>query len=175
MTHDWRNYILAAVFGFGVLATALFMPSSRALAFGASSAEDEANIQFKKAEKAINVKDYGNAVQLLQGVLKSDPNNADALNYLAFSQRNLGQVDDAMKNYNAALAIKPDHKGALEYQGELYLMIGNPTAAEANLDKLNRICKFGCKEKDILQAALEHFSDKKSSSLEPPHTSMTRY
>jgi tetratricopeptide (TPR) repeat protein len=164
MMHVTRHEIFAAVLALGLTAAGASAWSTHAFAFGSSSAEDEADSQFRKAEKAIKAKKYDEAVPLLQAVLKSTPKNADALNELAYSQRNLGQLDEAMTNYNAALAINPEHKGALEYQGELYLMQGNSTAAEANLEKLGQICKRGCAEKDALSAALERFKNAKAAA-----------
>ncbi len=54
----------------------------------------------------------------------------------AFSYRKTGDLDRAASHYDQALKLDPKHKGALEYQGELFLMQGNRAAAEANLAKL---------------------------------------
>ncbi|TAL02981.1 MAG: tetratricopeptide repeat protein [Rhodospirillaceae bacterium] len=175
MIYGRRNDLLAIFFCLAVVAVALALSTDHAFAFGASSSEDEHVDKFRDAEKAVKAKDYNRAVQLLQDVLAENPNNANALNYLAFSQRNLGQLDDAMKNYNAALTIKPDHKGALAYQGELYLMLGNQPAAQANLDKLSQICKRGCQEKDALVAALAHYNEGQFLSNAPATTPGTGY
>jgi tetratricopeptide (TPR) repeat protein len=162
MTHKKR--IFATALAVGLMATATATVGDQARAFDSSGPEDEADSQFRKAEKAIKAKKYDEAIPLLQAVLKSTPKNADALNELAYSQRNLGRLDEAMTNYNAALAINPEHKGALEYQGELFLMQGNSVAAEANLEKLNQICKRGCAEKAALSAAVERFKNAKAAA-----------
>jgi len=126
-------------------------------AMGSSSSESKSDAGFRKAEKAVKAKEFDKAIPLLQDVLKEDPTNADALNYLGYSQRKTGKLDDAMKNYNAALAAKPDHKATLEYQGELFLMLNDKTSAEANLEKLKQLCKR-CDEREALQAALDQFT-----------------
>lgn len=56
-------------------------------------------------------------------------------------------------NYDRALAIDPNHLGAQEYQGELFLMLGDLDAAQANLDHLTRICGT-CPEREDLREAI---------------------
>jgi len=166
MGGKWRHGIMTALLIVGFAAATASIPSD-AFAFGASSSEDRKIDAFRDGVRAVNAKDFARATQLFQAVVQKDPKNADAFNYLAYSQRNLGQLDAAMQNYNTALTIKPDHKGALEYQGELFLMMGNQTSAEGNLDKLTQACPHGCKEKDILVAAIARFKETKSSSNDP--------
>ena len=91
---------------------------------------------------------------MLESVVKAEPRNADAWNYIGFSHRKLEQYDKALAAYNKALAIDPKHRGAREYLGELYLMTGNVAKAEAQLRKLDGICTFGCEEYDDLKAAI---------------------
>jgi tetratricopeptide (TPR) repeat protein len=154
----------AAAFTIGILAMGA-APWSEALAMGSSSSSDNAESRYTAAVKAVNAKSYDKAVGLLQKVLKDDPKNADALNYLAYSQRNLGKLDDAMANYNAALAVNPNHLGALEYQGELYLMMKNRAGAEANLAKLNALCTESCPEQRAMQRAMNEFNKSQTSSV----------
>ena len=49
-------------------------------------------------------------------------------------------MDVAATSYTAALKINPGHLGALEYQGEMYLELGQTDAAMANLKKLQGLC-----------------------------------
>jgi len=42
----------------------------------------------------------------------------------------------------------------LEYQGELFLILGNKDAAADNLAKLDKICWMGCSEYDDLKQAI---------------------
>jgi tetratricopeptide (TPR) repeat protein len=44
---------------------------------------------------------------------------------LGFSFRKMGNLDKAAFYYEKALTISPKHKGALEYQGEMFLTLGN--------------------------------------------------
>ena len=55
--------------------------------------------------------------------------------------------------YDKALTINPNHKGALEYKGELYLTLGNLSGAEELLERLRKSCSFNCSEvKDLKDA-----------------------
>ena len=69
--------------------------------------------------------------------------------------RKIGKLDVAGVYYQRALEIDPKHKGALEYQGELFLMRGEKDAAHANLEKLDKICWMGCNEYDVLKKAID--------------------
>src|SRR3546814_14717232 len=80
---------------------------------------------------------YAEAIPLLEQVVAKDAKNADALNYLGYSNRQLGNNDAALAHYQAALAVEPDHRGANEYLGELYLTLGDLPKAEERLDVLD--------------------------------------
>ncbi len=62
--------------------------------------------------------------------------------------------------YQKALAIKPDHRGANEYIGELYLETGKPAKARERLKVLDSACFFGCEEYDELKAAIAAYEAK---------------
>jgi tetratricopeptide (TPR) repeat protein len=59
-------------------------------------------------------------------------------------------MDGAEDYYAQALKIDPDHKGANEYLGELYLEIGAIDKAKRQLARLDAICAFGCVEREDL-------------------------
>ncbi len=99
---------------------------------------------------------YQEAILRLQSAEKSAQNDADIQNLLGFAHRKIGKLDAASSYYQRALKINPKHKGALEYQGELFLMHGNKEAAQANLAKLDKICWLGCSEYDDLKKAIDN-------------------
>ena len=113
--------------------------------------------EYKKAVKAIKKEDYAKAMELLQMVIDDDPEDANAWNYMGYSLRKTGQFDEALAAYQKALAIKPKHKGALEYLGELYLQTDQPEKARAQLDKLDKACFFTCKEYRMLKAKIAQY------------------
>ena len=127
--------------------------------FSAGSSSDSNNAKTKSsaylsAEKLINKKQYSDAIVKLNDALVTDSKNADIYNYLGFSHRKLGKMEDAAFFYNKALEINPKHKGALEYQGEMYLTLNQIGKAEENLKKLDKICFLGCTEFDKLKKSI---------------------
>lgn len=128
----------------------------------------EGDIDFTPAHEAIDQGNFTEAIDFLEiEILEWYPDNAEALNLKAYSLRNMGKLSEALKFYNRALEADPEHQGALEYQGELFLQMGNRAAAEANLTKLVGLCPRGCDAHEELQAAIERFKDGKVSWIKP--------
>jgi hypothetical protein len=69
----------------------------------------------------------------------------------------LGDYPGSLDFYQRALAINPDHKGAHEYLGELYLMVHDSASADGQLAELTRLCPDGCEEKDVLTKAIADY------------------
>ena len=109
---------------------------------------------YNEAVTLITAEKYQDAIAPLQSAEKSAKNDADVQNLLGFVYRKTGKLDAAGLHYKRALKINPKHKGALEYQGELFLMQGNKEAAQANMAKLDKICWLGCDEYDDLKKAI---------------------
>lgn len=97
------------------------------------------------------------AISELNKELVESPDDADLLNLLAYSQRKLMRFDEAMVNYHKALKIEPEHRGANEYLGELYLQLGQLDKALERLKVLDDDCFFGCEEFDELEQAIEAY------------------
>ena len=62
---------------------------------------------------------------------------ADKFNLLGFTARKSGNLQAAGEYYERALEINPKHIQALEYQGELFLQLGEIEQAKKNLEKIN--------------------------------------
>jgi Flp pilus assembly protein TadD len=101
---------------------------------------------YAAGKQALERKDWAEAVKRFGQAALRDPDNADLQNYLGFSYRNLGQLDAAFKHYQRALELNPRHRGAHEYAGEAYLMVGDLAGAERHLAALRKICLLGCEE-----------------------------
>lgn len=128
----------------------------------------EDDLDFTEVQEMIDAGEYQKAISYLDyEVIEWYPENAEALTLKAYSLRSMGRLEEAMVVYNEALASDPTHKGALEYQGELYLKMGNQEAAQENLQKLANLCPRGCEAHDILQAAIERFKDGEMSWVPP--------
>ena len=82
------------------------------------------------------------------------PDNADINNYYGFIYRKMGQYGKSGQFYKKALQLDPRHKGALEYQGELFIKTNKKELAEKNLILLKNICGTSCPEYKKLEKAL---------------------
>ena len=112
---------------------------------------------YNKALVLIKDKNYDKAIVKLKEAEAAAKKDADIQNLLGFSHRKSGKLDEAAKYYKSALALDTKHKGALEYQGELFLMLGDKASAEKNLQKLDKICWLGCSELDDLRTAIRDY------------------
>jgi tetratricopeptide (TPR) repeat protein len=89
----------------------------------------------------------------------NDTGNADWQNLMGYSLRKASPPDypAAERHYTEALRINPSHRGALEYSGELYLLMGDLPRAEQQLARLDKACTFGCEEyTDLKRAIAQH-------------------
>jgi Flp pilus assembly protein TadD len=117
--------------------------------------DPQKSVKMEKAKALIDNKDFKPAVLLLKAALAKAPNNADAWNLMGYAHRKLGQVDQALGFYQKALLLNAEHRGALEYLGELYLQTGRPKQAKEMLKRLDDACFFGCEEYDDLKKAFQ--------------------
>ncbi|MDX2156130.1 MAG: tetratricopeptide repeat protein [Hyphomicrobiaceae bacterium] len=80
--------------------------------------------------------------------------HADVYNLMGFAYRKMGNYPRATTFYAKALDFDVNHKGALEYQGELFLETGQLDRAKANLQRLESLCPLGCEEREDLEKAI---------------------
>jgi len=127
----------------------------QAWAMGSSDTpSDQQADPYKQAKSLIDDKEYGKAIPILQKLVKDKGAYADALNLLGYSYRKSGDAKTALDYYNQALAMEPDHLGANEYLGELYLEQKQPDKAKERLAVLKRACG-SCEEAKELEAAIQ--------------------
>ena len=105
-------------------------------------------------------------IPLLQGVVARDNLNADAYNWLAYATRKNGDAAGSLPIYEKALAIDPKHRGAHEYMGEAYLVLGNVAKAKEHLTVLDKLCFLPCEEYRDLKKAVEAYE--KSGGKDKP-------
>jgi len=108
---------------------------------------------------AIKAKNFDAALAELKS-LAAMYQNPDVYNLLGFALRKTGDRQQSMTYYKKALDFDPEHKGALEYQGELYMELGQADKAKENLAKLTRLCPTGCEELDDLKEAIARIAAK---------------
>jgi tetratricopeptide (TPR) repeat protein len=146
-------------------ALTLALASGSALAMGSDTSKDAKAMDpnFVAAKQLVEDGKYAEAIPLLETVVATDKQNADAFNYLGYSNRKLGNTDVALTHYQAALALDPKHRGANEYLGELYLLLGDLPKAEERLKVLDGACFFGCDEYTELKQAIAQYKAKAGS------------
>jgi tetratricopeptide (TPR) repeat protein len=112
------------------------------------------------ARTQIAAKRWPEAVAELKRINATD--NADWQNLMGYSLRKSQPPDyaGAERHYDEALRINPQHRGALEYSGELYLLTGNLPRAEARLAALNKACFLPCEEYTDLKRSVEAYKAK---------------
>ncbi len=88
--------------------------------------------------KMIKEEKYNDAIKALEEILKKNKYQADPdiLTHYAFALRKTKNFPKAEEYYLKALSIDPNHRGALEYIGELYVDTNRLDLANATLKKL---------------------------------------
>lgn len=131
----------------------------------ADASDDKARTEasdpdFITGRLAMDRKDWPAAVAAFNKAAARDPSDADVQNYLGYSNRKIGRMDDAFKHYDRALKLNPKHLGAHEYVGEAYLMVGKPDKAREHLAALQKFCPAKCEELEDLQKAIAAYDKK---------------
>ena len=123
-----------------------------------TTTSDQINSLYELAEKHIYNKKYDKSLKLLKKLTKREDlgtRRADIYNLLGFSYRKLEnpELDKSFAAYMMALEIDPEHVGAHEYLGELYLMRDQKNQAMRMLSKLENLVGKNAEEyKDLLEA-----------------------
>jgi len=142
-----RTLILAHVLaGMGL---AGLPPAALAVDSETSEAPDLVGVRAK-----IKAKDFNAAISELETIIDQGVQQADVYNLMGFSLRKSGNLDRAYSFYRKALEFEPDHKGALEYLGELYVERGEIGKAREHERHLAALCPDGCEELSDLRLAI---------------------
>jgi tetratricopeptide (TPR) repeat protein len=110
--------------------------------------------ELAKVTTLLNANNFKQAQSDLKAIDSEFKNNADVNNLLGYSSRKLKQYKPAATYYEKALKINPNHIGALEYQGELFVLTNKLPAAKKNLVKLEKLCGLSCDEYLDLKKAI---------------------
>ena len=103
-----------------------------------------------KIEKAKKL--YLKAYKKLEKAYAKDKKNADILNYLGYTLRKTGDLEQAEVYYLKGLEIDSGHLGINEYLGELYVQTGRIELAKERLQVLDGC---NCEEYDELKELIE--------------------
>jgi Tfp pilus assembly protein PilF len=148
-----RRALTAALAG-----CALVMSAGPASANGGETKPaDLVNPDYVTGRKAIGMKNWKVAIVQFDKVVKRDPTNADAHNWLGFAYRNDNQLELSFTHYREALRLQPDHRGAHEYIGQAFLKVDQPDKAQEHLSVLEKLCGRDCEEyRDLAKALLQY-------------------
>ncbi|MAV48100.1 MAG: tetratricopeptide repeat protein [Rhodospirillaceae bacterium] len=152
-----RRLILNRLTGSMLLVSALLLPISSAQAVGTGSSssgggssyggqtiataeEPDALALFEEALDFIERGWFRRAITNLQKVTYIEPRNADAWNELGFAYRNVENYRQSEAAYKRALGLDPEHLGALNYQGYLFIETDRVDLARENLTRLEALC-----------------------------------
>lgn len=109
---------------------------------------------FKAAKQMIEAEQYVEAIAALEALQK--PEDPRVLNWIAYSNRKLGNTDEAILLYTRALTIAPDFTPAHEYLGEAYIQANDIVKAQAQLATIEQLCgNQSCKEWKDLKRSLD--------------------
>ena len=118
------------------------------------AAAKSVNSELAKVTTLLNANNFKQALADLKIIDSEFKNNADVNNLLGYSSRKLKQYKPAATYYEKALKLNPNHLGALEYQGELFVLTNKVPAAKKNLAKLEKLCGLKCGEYLDLKKAI---------------------
>jgi len=149
-----------------LLFTGLLASGGAALAAGdpgGGAATERKDPVMEKVAAATSRKDWAGAAGVLKEALSADPGNANYHNLYAYSLRKGANPDMNLvfKHYNEALRLDPKNKGAHEYIGEAYLMVGNVAKAKEHLGQLDKLCFFSCAEYSDLKKSIAEYESTK--------------
>src|SRR5471030_2801976 len=146
-----HHSILAAITLVAGLGLAPVLLPAPAYAVDNMSSNDAVDLTSVRAK--IKAQNYVAALAELRD-LAEDTQQADVYNLLGFTLRKTGDFKTSLTYYNKALELKPDHKAAREYLGELYVETGDLAKAKEQLSELARLCPAGCEEREDLERAI---------------------
>jgi tetratricopeptide (TPR) repeat protein len=112
--------------------------------------DDEALQAYERGMALVKEHRYQEALERFRVAVKKDKQSPEYLNMVAYTERKVGNLDDAFRDYAKVLAMKPDYAPAREYLGEAHLQ-----AVLLQLDVLRGYGDKGKKEADALTAALQ--------------------
>ena len=145
-----------ALFGLlGAVAVLTAVPAAVTLpAYAVDNIEGDDAPDLTAVKAKIDAKDYQGALAELRD-LAQDTQQPDVYNLLGFTLRKTGDYKTALTYYTKALELKPDHKAAREYLGELYVETGDMAKAKEQLASLQQLCPAGCDELADLKQAID--------------------
>jgi len=145
-----------------VLILAVSLAAGSSVSADSTPAATPADPALERYTEAGTRQDWAAAAAAMREALSRDAGNADFHNLYAYALRK-GQnpdMDLVFKHYNEALRIDSKHRGAHEYIGEAYLMVGNVAKAKEHLGALDKLCFFSCAEFTDLKKSIAEYESR---------------
>jgi predicted Zn-dependent protease len=117
--------------------------------------------KYHAAVALIDAARYDEALAAMREI--DDGTSPDVTTYIGYINRKQGKMAEAQMYYEAALHIAPKHRGALEYYGEWYCMMGNVGKARQNLDTIGTLYGRDTKEYAALAKMIDDTAAQKKS------------
>ena len=137
-----------------------------ALAQTADTYQAASDALVTKANTALTAGSLDDARGLYERALVANPKNLQAYVGLGRVYEGLDRVGRGLRFYRKALEIEPNDVTALRYQGLAFLRRGLIDRANANRDRLARICRDGCNALDDVELAIEDWYATKDDEAE---------
>lgn len=110
---------------------------------------------YDRGLEAIDAALWPLAVENLVLVIKDEPRNADAHDWLGHAYAQLGRRELALRHLAQALKLDPRHVGANAHLGTLHAVAGDKAKARHHLGVLARECGKQCPEYQELAKLIE--------------------
>jgi len=158
----FRMILMASLVVVVIAAVSALVPGAGIQAAGSNNGDSivsaSTNPDFDRGQKSFRNGDWQEAVAHFKKAVAEDAKNAEAYNLMGYSYRRMGEADPAFAAYAKALDLEPNHRGANQYLGETYLLVGDNEMAQAQLTKLKELCGKQCKETVKLRKAIERYN-----------------
>ncbi len=113
------------------------------------------SVEFQRqARELVGVGKFEQAEDLLETALAIDPRNRGAFIDIARVAEKQHLYGKAIRMTNRALLLEPNDPDAIAVQGDAMVEMGAIARAQANLQKLQTICRTGCPQIALLSAAI---------------------
>lgn len=147
--------IKSLIMGMMILGVVPFLLGAGSSSVSKRPASTQPHIKyFNQGVEAEKKSDWVQAASLYRKSLKAKRDYPDALSNLGFSLHQIGESyhEKSIAVYKKALKLNPNHVGALEYLGELYIGDGRLLAAN---DMYQRLKKLDSKQARTLRKKLD--------------------
>jgi len=99
------------------------------------------------------LKNYADAIEDVSDVIRSEPENINALYWRGTYYRDANRLQDAIRDFEQALTLQPDHWQAIAGRADTYAKTGNKTIAWEGYQELLKIAANYPEKNDIIQLA----------------------